>query len=114
VPELKSGSLMPGLEYFDMMDSKQQEIKQREAKLKASKQIKADRNDTDALQRFAFTEIWIERQQHRKRSMQREFTAALDDYFLKDKVQELTLEEQNKGAINKKLFVDSTKVNSIQ
>lgn len=74
---------------------------------------------TEVLQKYAFTEIWLEEQQNnpgKKRSLQREFTAALDNYFHKDKkvnkLESLTDEEfdRKKGHLNTQLFIKPSKV----
>ncbi|EDW19518.2 uncharacterized protein LOC6583372 [Drosophila mojavensis] len=74
---------------------------------------------TEVLQKYAFTEIWLEEQQNnpgKKRSLQREFTAALDNYFHKDKkvnkLESLTDEEfdRKKGHLNTQLFIKPSKL----
>ncbi|KAL7733988.1 hypothetical protein ACLKA6_011683 [Drosophila palustris] len=125
VPELRCDSPMPGMEVFEMKESPQMAAKQNEMKLKKLKQQKtismeSDQKDIEALQKFAFTEIWVERQQKNaniKRSGRSKFTADLEKYFLKENTEEfqkLTLEEQKKGAINKKLFADPTQSSTAQ
>ncbi|KAH8415613.1 hypothetical protein KR222_006481 [Zaprionus bogoriensis] len=84
VPQPKAGAVKPDMSLFQMRDSLQ---------LSAN---------TEALQKFAFTEIWIERQQTSKgkRSLHRQLSAALDDYFDKkgkDQFEDLSLQEQHKS-----------------
>ncbi|TDG51187.1 hypothetical protein AWZ03_002274 [Drosophila navojoa] len=71
--------------------------------------------DTEVLQKYAFTEIWLEEQQNnpgKKRSLHREFTAALDNYFHKDKtvnkLKSMTDEEEfdrKKGNLNTQVVI---------
>lgn len=78
---------------------------------------------TEVLQKYAFTEIWLEEQQNnpgKKRSLQREFAAALDNYFHKDKTvnkfENTTGEEEfdrEKGNLNKQLFIKPSKVSKL-
>ncbi|EDW70204.2 uncharacterized protein [Drosophila virilis] len=112
VPKLAGNSQMPDMDLFNMDASP------------SVRPIKKDALDispnTEALQRFAFTEIWIEEQQNypeRKRSLTREFTAALDDYFHtknNEQVECISLEEQQKGKLYKQLFVAPNKSSSGQ
>ncbi|XP_064552315.1 uncharacterized protein LOC135438090 [Drosophila montana] len=112
VPKLAGNSQMPDMDLFNMNASP------------SVNPIKKDALDispnTEALQRFAFTEIWIEEQQNypeRKRSLTREFTAALDDYFNTkniDQFKNISVGEQQKGKITKQFFGAPNKSSSGQ
>lgn len=109
VPKLAGNSQMPDIDLFNMDASSSVNL--------IKKDVLDISPNTEALQRFAFTEIWIEEQQNypeRKRSLTREFTAALDDYFHtknNDQFESISLEEQQKGKLYKQLFVARNKVN---
>ncbi|XP_023171376.2 uncharacterized protein LOC111599820 [Drosophila hydei] len=97
VPPLKNNCQMPDMELFNM------------------NLTPATKNDpinssvgTEALQKYAFTEIWVEEQQNipgKRRSLHREFTAALEDYFHDkntDRFKSMTEEEQQKDQLKLK------------
>ncbi|XP_030571264.1 uncharacterized protein LOC115770209 [Drosophila novamexicana] len=112
VPKLAGNSQMPDIDLFNMDASSSVNL--------IKKDVLDISPNTEALQRFAFTEIWIEEQQNypeRKRSLTREFTAALDDYFHtknNDQFESISLEEQQKGKLYKQLFVARNKSSSGQ
>ncbi|XP_034481948.1 uncharacterized protein LOC117787511 [Drosophila innubila] len=114
VPELRCDSPMPAMELFDMNNQKKEINVKEGIKQQGNERMEKDQKDMEALQKFAFTEIWVERQQNNpedKRSVRGKFTADLEKYFLKENTKQfksLTLEEQKKGEINKKLFLDPT------
>ncbi|KAH8302907.1 hypothetical protein KR044_011802 [Drosophila immigrans] len=97
VPKPRCDSPMPCLGAFNMDDPKLRN----EAEAPS-----IEEKEKEALQKYAFTEIWVERQQYRNRSLRRHFSIALQDNFVKEDSNELKeqlVEDQQKGATNEQL-----------
>ncbi|XP_032594760.1 uncharacterized protein LOC6557647 [Drosophila grimshawi] len=101
-----ASSPMPAVELFNMDAPSTGKL--------TPKDLLETSHNTAALQKAAFTKIWIGCQQNclqSNRSVKREFADALDDYFKDDNIEQfenLSLQEQHKGNANRQLFVATT------